>query len=99
MKQLRFAAKARADIASIFQYLAADNLNSAERVVDQIEAACWDLIQLPERYPVDIVRPAGALRRRPVGRYNVYYRVAPGRVEIARVLHSAQDISAIFGGD
>lgn len=56
-------------------------------------------MHLPERYPVEIVRPTGALRRRPVGRYNVYYVVGASWVEIARVLHSAQDVSDIFAAD
>ncbi len=93
MRQVRFAARARTDIQRIFLWIASDNLNAAERVVLLIDDSCRELADYAERYPIFADRPKGVLRRRPVGRYNIYYGVTSGFVDIARVLHSAQDQS------
>ncbi len=92
MREVRFSAEARADVDSIFDYIVADSADAAESVVDVLERACLELATWPERYPVKVQRAQEMLRRRPVGRYNVYYTVKTNLVEIVRVLHSARDL-------
>jgi toxin ParE1/3/4 len=41
---------------------------------------------------------AAGIQSFPVGRYIIFYRVGPGAIEIARVLHGARDIESIFEG-
>jgi toxin ParE1/3/4 len=39
---------------------------------------------------------APGLRSFPVGNYLVFYRITPEGIEVARVLHGARDLRAVF---
>jgi len=96
MRPVRFAAAAAADLDHIFRWAATDSPAAAEKIVDDIEAACFELAQFPERYPVR-ARPRGRqLRRRPLGRHNIYYEVTRSEVAIVRIIHSAREIELFF---
>jgi len=57
-------------------------------------SACRGLGRFPLRHP----EVAPGLRRRAVGPYVVFYRVAE-EVEIVRVLHGARDAGTVLGGE
>lgn len=96
MRPVRLAASAAADLDHIFRWAATDSPAAAEKVVDDIETACFELAQFPERYPVH-ARPRGRqVRRRPLGRYNIYYEVTRSEVAIVRIIHSAREIEFLF---
>ncbi len=81
---------AKADLADIWLYIAADNPAAADKLLTQIGAA-FDLIsRTPEiGFPVDEIKPG--LRCKPVKRnYLIFYRVIGNEVFIAHVLHAAR---------
>ncbi len=89
------------DLDAIWGYIAQDNPEAADRVVDSAYRACADLAAHPQ---------LGPLRRFPDNdppnirffvvtdfpNYMIFYRVAPDGVEIVRILHGAQDIDELF---
>lgn len=80
------------DLAEIGEWIAADNPRAAARTIDRLLTACEALSHLALRYPV--VR-GGALRKRPMDDYVIFYRVTD-QVEVIRILHSARDWLALL---
>jgi toxin ParE1/3/4 len=64
-------------------------------MIDRIVAAAERFIEHPELGRLrDEFAPG--LRCFPVDRYLIFYRVREDNIEIARVLHGARDLDAIF---
>ena len=83
------SSRADADMSAVWQYIAADNLSAADRMIDGFTAAFEQIAQFPEsgeRYE----HPKGELRRVVVAPYLVFYRITGDEVDIVRVLHSAR---------
>ena len=86
---------AEADLIEIWQFIAGDNPTAADRMLDRI----WDGFRVIERFPHGgTARPelAPNLRCFSVGSYVIYFRPAAEGVQIARVLHGARDVDAMF---
>ncbi len=90
MKALSFSPAAEADIDGIWNY-SADNWgpDQADRYTDEIQDACHVLASGRKRGRATNVRP-GYLKY-PTGSHVIYFRDRADRLEIVRVLHSAQD--------
>jgi toxin ParE1/3/4 len=86
---------AKADLIDIWQYIAADNSDAADHMLDRI----WEGFRVIARFPLGgTARPelGRDLRCFSVGNYVIYFRPSATGVEIARVLHGARDVDAIF---
>jgi toxin ParE1/3/4 len=95
MARCRIAPIAESDLEQIWNYIARDNVDAADRMLDRI----GDVFEMLSRQPLigesrSEIRVG--LRSFPVGNYVVYYALASDRVDIARVLHGARDVDAIF---
>ena|ERR671919_126777 len=100
MPRLIIAPEAREDLRSIRDYIAKDDPKAARRMVMRLR----DMARMLAGAPTVVrERPElGAdLRSFVADRYVLFYRPLEGRVgiELARVLHGARDIDAIFTGD
>ena len=95
MSSLVLAAEALADLEEIWQYIADDSPDAADRIVDEILEACDKLRSSPE-----IGRPredlGTGLRSWPVRNYIIFYRFGGDTVGVARVLHGARDIETVM---
>ena len=93
--RIRLSAQAKADLADIRRYIAADNPRAAAQVVRSLRDTLRNTIsRFPfAGKPCDELAPG--LRRFPVGNYVLFYLVGKG-VDVVRVLHGARDIEAIF---
>jgi toxin ParE1/3/4 len=89
MVTLKRTAQAEEDLIEIWLYIAQENPDAADRMLDQFENKFSLLAQQPQLEPA---RPdiAPDLRYFPVGSYLVLYRETPGVVEIVRVVHGAR---------
>jgi len=83
------------DLDEIWWYIAQDNPDSADRLLDEIEETCWKLAKFKdmgrnrdELYP--------GLQSFPVGMYLIFYLPVRGGIEIVRVLHGMRDIDTFF---
>ena len=93
MSHFRLSNIANRDVEEIWEYIAADNLDAADRLIERFhEAFLW-----LSKYP-----GAGHKRRdinKPVlfwaeGNYEIVYRAFAGFIEIDAVLHGNRDIPA-----
>jgi toxin ParE1/3/4 len=88
--KVRFSASARADIQSIYDFIAQENPKIAARIVGAIEQSTLRLGDFPlsgRRGAVDTTREM-VITRLP---YIVVYRLNDDSIEIIAVFHAAQD--------
>lgn len=90
-----YSAAARDDLLEIWEYIARDNLEAADRVEREIENAILKLAKNPEmghRRPDLSSRP---IRFWSVHSYLIVY--VPARpIEVARILHGYRDIAELL---
>lgn len=89
---------AAADILDIWDHIAEDSLDQADRWVDKLD----------EKFKLIATQPlmgrarhelAADLRSFPFGRYVIFYAPVDGGIDVVRLLHSARDVDAAFGGE
>lgn len=95
MLELAISPDADADLEHIWFYIAQDQPVNADRFLDRLKAAAERLAEFPN---IGRNRPelAEGLKSFPVGRYNLYYRISGGKLELVRVLAAEMDINRIF---
>ncbi len=87
---------AQADLAAIADFIAHDSPANALRFIDLLRDRCLDLAELSLAFPLVPRYRARGIRRRPVGDYLIFYRVARGRVDVLHVVHGARDYDDIL---
>ena len=87
--------EAENDLEEIWLYIAQDNPDNADSLLDEIEETSRKLVQFSsmgrnrdELYP--------GLKSFPVGKYIIFYLPISDGLEIARILHGMRDIDTFF---
>lgn len=96
MNRFILSCEAGGDVAEIWDYIAADNIDAADRIVETLQAAFQRLSESPL---IGHVRPEvtdESIRFWKVKSYLVIYRPGDSPLSIVRILHGARDISAIL---
>lgn len=95
MNQYRVSDLARSDLNEIWDYIAHDNPEVADRFIGSLVSRFPKLAAMPElgRSREELARN---LRSFPVGRYIIFYRSMQEGIEIVRVLHGARDLPPLF---
>jgi len=84
------------DLADIWEYIARDNPDAADRTVEGLEEKFLLLGQFPE-LGRERKEYRGRLRSLAVGSYVIFYRVSGADADIVRVLHGSQNLKQILG--
>jgi len=94
LPQVTKTVRAEQDLDEIWLYIALDNVEAADNLLDSVDRSCRTLAIEPQ---AGRSRPelAPGLRSFPVGRYVVFYRPQDDGIDVVRVLHSARDIGSI----
>jgi toxin ParE1/3/4 len=95
MKRITISRAARSDLVEIWEYIASENIQAADRIRNEIITRFEMLLRFPEigRRRDDLKR---GLRSFPVKKYLVFYFVEEDGIRIARVLHGARAIESVF---
>lgn len=97
MPQVIQSTLAERDLVAIWVYIAERNLPAADRLISKFRTQFDKLARMPG---IGRQRPEleDGLLSAAVGNYVVFYRALPAKkgVEIARVIHGARDIVAMF---
>lgn len=98
MRAIVFNAKARGDLLDIWEYIAAESVDVADRVVGRIEADIAQLAQMPGmgHQRADVKDPR--LLFWMVRPYVIVYRHTRRTLYVVRVLHGARDFRRVFRG-
>lgn len=84
---------AEQDVIGIWLYIARDNIDAADRMVDRFKEVYETISRNPKMgESVEQYRPL--LRRFPVDSYVIYYELQNDELTVARVLHGARDHKA-----
>ncbi len=94
--RLVFSSKARADLINIGDTIALDNPVRALSFVDELQAKCVILTEMPLLYPLIPDYENRNIRRIVYGNYLIFYRVEVETVVILRVLHGAMNYGAVL---
>ena len=95
-RELIFAPAARRDLEEIWDYIAGDSFDAADRWLENMESASRLLAENPKiGHPRRDLTDLDVLFW-PVGRYLIVYRTAPEHVEIYRVLSAYRDVSRLL---
>ena len=97
MSRYRLTGQAQTDLEEIWLYIAEHNIPAADRFLDTLHER---FVLLAGQPLLGRARPelAPNLRSLSVGNYVIFYRPIDDGIEVARVLHGARDIDAIFEG-
>jgi toxin ParE1/3/4 len=90
--------RAAADILEIWDYIAEDSLDAADRWVDRLDKQ-FDLLATQPLMGRAREELAPGVRGIPFGRYVIFYMPLADGIDVIRVLHSARDIDAAFGDE
>ena len=87
--------RAEQDLEDIWFFVAQDNPDAADRLLDRIEQSTKLLADNPHIGPA---RPdvAPELHYHPVGNYLLLYRIIKNGIEVVRVVHGARDWVSLF---
>ncbi len=96
MSQVRFLPLARQDLHQIWEYIARDNIDAADRVVAENQDACHRLTVMPDtgHHREDLTTKPYLFW--PVRSYLIIYRPEAKPLEIIAVLHGARDVPRII---
>ena len=95
MASVRRTAKAEEDLVDLWLYIAQDNTDAADRLLEELDRKCALLAENPA---LGRERPeiAPGLRCLPVGSYLILYRVVEDGVEAVRIVHGARRIEGLL---
>lgn len=95
MSKVILSELAESDLTDLWVYVAQDNLEAADHLVNEIYEKCSFLACSAK---AGRLRPEldASIRSFAVGNYLIFYRETAGGIEVARVLHGRPDIPSIF---
>lgn len=95
MPKLLFRPKAKADLRSIFSYIAEEAPQSALVFIDEIQKTCHRYAEFPLAGKARSELQEN-LRSFPFSNYIIFYEPVEDGIEVARVLHGSRDIDRQF---
>ena len=102
MLDLVVSPAARTDLFGIWEYIASDNLEAADRFVLAASKAFTDLARVPglgreRRFSMTVNAGLRSWRVKGFSHYLVFYRSTPACLEIVRVLNGVQNLDVLLG--
>jgi toxin ParE1/3/4 len=95
LAKVRLSAAARSDLKDIWKYVAADNVDAADNLLDQLEATSLMLAKAPLLGRARDQLAVG-MRSFPVGNYLIFYLPVKTGITIVRVLSGYRDLDSLF---
>ncbi len=95
MKRVVVTGSARRDRTELWLHIADDNLDAADRLIEEIDQKLLLLADAPNlgRARPDI---APRLRYFPIGNYLIFYTPEPDGIKVVRILHAARHIEDVL---
>jgi len=94
-KRVRLTEQAEDDVLEIWEYIAADNVSAADRLVDRFTETYEKLARNPGM-GVKQEQYRSGLRCFPVGKYIVFYSIGDDDLIIYRVLHGSRRLEDLL---
>ncbi len=98
MSDFIFSESARKDMLTLWEYIARDDFDAADRVIDAVEEAVNKLVLMPGMGHSRTDLADETLRLWPVFSYLIIYRPQTVPLEIVRVVSGYRDLAAALIG-
>ena len=94
-------AAAKLDLVSIGEHIRPDNPVRADTFVQELLDHCYQLVEMPRRYPLVPRYEEWGIRRCVHGGYLIFYRVREEEeaIEVIHILHGAMDYESLLFPD
>jgi toxin ParE1/3/4 len=89
-------AEAEADLEQIATYVAEQSPKAAFSLIRELRVRCESLAEAPHAYPLVPRYEHAGIRRRPFGRFLIFYRVGKRSIEVIHILHGARDYEPLL---
>jgi toxin ParE1/3/4 len=89
-------AEAGADLEQIGAYVAEQSPRNALNLIRELRQRCESLLDTPRGYPLVPRYEHLGVRRRPFGRFLIFYRINQDRIEVVHILHGARDYESLL---
>ena len=89
-------AEAEADLEQIAAHIGEQSPRSALKLVRALRAKCESLLDVPRGYPLVPRYEHLGIRRRPFGRFLIFYRVDADAISVIHILHGARDYESLL---
>lgn len=99
MKYPKFSKLAQQDLYEIAEYIAADNPDAANRVIDAIEITAMSIMDntaIGKKVDSSLYEDLRYMPCTIFSSYQIYYRTQDEDLVIVRVLHGARNIHSLF---
>ena len=89
------------ELAAIWEFIAFDNLDAADRFLDAAQNTFQQLAEMPgmgraRQFPQIALKNLRSFRIRDFENFLIFYRPIPDGIEVFHVLHGARDLDAFF---
>ncbi len=89
-------AEAESDLEQIATYVAQQSPQSALNLIRELRQRCGSLLDAPRGYPLVPRYEHTGIRRRPFGRFLIFYRAGEDVIEVIHILHGARDYESLL---
>ena len=90
------SAEAEADLEQIAAYAAEQSPQNALNLIRELRQRCESLLDAPRGYPLVPRYEDTGIRRRPFGRFLIFYRISQDAIEVIHILHGARDYESLL---
>jgi len=97
MARVKITPEAHFDLETIAEIIARDNLERALSFTYELEEACYELADHPERFALLKGHETEKVRRRVFGNYLIIYRMNETDVDVLRIVNSVMDLNEVLG--
>lgn len=96
MNAFLLSPEAAQDLIDIWEFIARDNIDSADQVCEELQEAIQGIAEMPEKGHLRADLTDKPVRFWPVRSYLIIYRPDTTPLQIVRVLHGARDIESLL---
>jgi toxin ParE1/3/4 len=91
------------ELDAIWEYIAIDNIDAADRFVEAASGTFLELARMPgmgrrRRFPQARLRELRSFRVKDFENYLIFYRPIPDGIEVFHILHGARDLESFWEG-
>ena len=92
------------ELTAIWEFIAFDNLDAADRFLDAAQSTFQQLAEMPgmgrtRPFPQSVLKNLRSFRIRDFDNYLIFYRPIADGIEVFHVLHGARDLEAFFADE
>ncbi|MCH8269553.1 MAG: type II toxin-antitoxin system RelE/ParE family toxin [Acidobacteria bacterium] len=96
MNAFLLSPEAAQDLIDIWEFIAGDNIDSADQVCEELQEAIQRIVEMPKKGHLRADLTDKPVRFWPVRSYLIIYRPDTTPLQIVRVLHGARDIESLL---